>query len=298
MNNNIIRFPKPIRNLDNNKNIVAVLGKLETMHKGHLKLIAKGRKIANAHNAQLLVMLFSERTKDNFYSFDERIMFANKYNPEYYLSFEPNPTNFKTDWKSFNKYLSDAGVTRVVCGHDFRYGKNREGGIDTLWEDFKVYEYDEIFVEGRNARTSELKKCVENDDLVAFKEIMGHYFFYKGIVKRGKKLGRQLGMPTINVEYPRYKLTINEGIYFSYVIYDGRRFPSLTSISTNPSVNDGDDLKYETYIYDFDKEIYGEEVYVEIIDKIRDPIKTDSLEELKQILDQDKKLGEKFFKIR
>ncbi len=298
MNNNIIRFPKPIHNLNSDKNIVAVLGKLETMHKGHLKLIAKGRKIANTHNSQLLVMLFSERTRDNFYSFEERIMFANKYNPEYYLSFEPNPTNLQNDWKSFNKYLADAGVTHVVCGHDFRYGRNREGNIETLWEDFKVYEYEEIFVEGRNARTSELKKCVDEDDLVAFKEIMGHYFFYKGIVKRGKQKGRELGMPTINVEYPRYKLTVNEGIYFSYVIYDGKRWPSLTSISTNPSFNDGDDLKYETYIYDFNKEIYGEEVYVEIIDKIRDPIKVDSLDELKEILDQDKKLGEKFFKIR
>lgn len=291
-------FPNKIERENNNKNIVAVLGKLETMHKGHLELISSARELANGMDAELMVMIFSQRNKNNFYTIEERIMFANKYKPDYYLEFEPNSKNKSIEWLDFNKYLLEQGVSHIVCGHDFEYGFGRKGNIETLDRDFHVHSHNEITDGDRPLRTTELMKCVNENDLVAFKNIMGHYFFYEGEVIKGKQLGRELGMPTINVKYPEHKISLNEGIYYSYVIYNGQRLPSLTSISSNPSIDDGDNIKYETYIYNFNEELYGETVFVEIVEWFREPAKVESLEELKTILENDKKLGVEYFKIR
>ncbi len=290
-----IIFPEIYKN-ENSNSLVAVLGKFETMHIGHLKIIEEARTLANNTNSELLLMMFSERDKDNFYSFEERVMFANKYSPEYILEFEPTKENFSFTWKEFNKYLLDMGVNKIVCGHDFQYGNNRQGNIETLREDFEVKVIDEVENETESIRTTIIYDAIKNDDYERFKNLMGHYFFYKGKVVRGLGNGRKFNMPTANVEYPKYKLDVNYGIYYSYVIYDGKRMPSLTSISDNPTL-DADKTTYETYIYNFDKDIYDEEIYVELIEKFRDPIKFNSLDELVEALEKDKILGKKFFNI-
>lgn len=269
---------------------VAVLGKFETLHKGHKFLIWQGRQRADQESKELLVMFFSEREKDNFYSLEERLMFADQYKIDYALIFEPVKDNFAHKHTEFERYLKDLGVTDVIVGDDFRYGNNREGNIDTLSKEFNVQVINEQASEKVAYRTSNLIKAIKEDDLETYKEIMDHYFFYKGKVVKGLGNGKKFGMPTANVEYPDYKIDINDGIYYSYVIYDGQRLPSLTSISYNPTL-DAKEKTYETYIYNFDKDIYGEELYVELIEKYREPIKFNSIEELVAKLDEDKKLG-------
>ncbi len=291
-----IIFPEIYKNENGNK-LVAVLGKFELIHLGHKKLIKKGRDIANWIDGELMLMMFSQREKDNFYLFEERYMLASQCKIDYVLEFEPNEENFSKSWTEFNEYLKDMGVTNVVCGPDFKYGSNREGGIDTLSNDFEVEVVEEFSIDGIPVRTTNIMKALKNDDLETFRKVMSHYFFYKGKVVDGNKNGKKFGMPTANVEYPKNKINVNPGIYYSYVLYDGLRRPSLTSISNNPTL-EGKEITYETYIYDFDKDIYGEEIYVELIEKYRDPIKFNSIEELVEKLKEDKKLGKKYFNLR
>ncbi len=292
----LIKFPEQINN-ENNNPVVVVLGKFESIHLGHRELILEARKKSTEINGELLIMLFSQRKNKNFYSMEERIMFLKEYNPDYILEFEPNANNFALSYKKFNEYLKSFNTQHVVCGHDFKYGSNREGNVSTLEEEFNVIKLNELKFNNKSVRTSNIYDSLMSDDLNSYKEMMGHYFFYKGKVVKGKGNGKKFGMPTANVEYPKYKIDINEGIYYSYVIYDGQRLPSLTSISNNPTL-DAKEITYETYIYNFDKDIYGEEIYVELIDKYRDPIKFNSIDELIEALQEDKKLGEKYFNLR
>ncbi len=292
---NII-FPEIYKNENGNK-IVAVLGKFELIHLGHKQLIKKGRDIANEIEGDLMLMMFSQRPLNNFYTLEERVMLASQSKIDYVLEFEPTQENFSKSWVEFNAYLKDMGVTNVVCGHDFGYGDKREGNADTLSRDFEVEVIPEFLIDDIPVRTSNVLEAVKNDDLETFRKMMSHYFFYKGEVVRGKQNGRKFGMPTANVNYPKTKINVNQGIYYSYVIYEGKRMPSLTSISTNPTLGENG-LTYETYIYDFDKEIYGEEIYVELIEKYRDPVKFESVEQLVDKLQEDKKLGEKYFNLR
>ncbi len=291
-----ILFPN---NLDreSNKEIVAVLGKFAAVHLGHRELLKLGRQIANQKEIDMMVMMFSELEKENFYSMEERIMFVNEYRPSFILEFQPTAENFSFTHEQFEQYLINQGVTTIVCGHDFRYGSKAEGNIETLKEKFSVNVVEEFEINGKSVRSRAIFEAIQRDDLETFKEMMGHYFFYKGKVVRGLGNGKKFNMPTANVEYPEYKIDINQGIYYSYAIYEGKRYPSLTSISTNPTL-DAVEVTYETFIYDFDKDIYDEEIYVELIEKYRESIKFDSIEELIDKLAEDKKLGEKYFNLR
>lgn len=290
-----ILFPQIIDS--NNNRRVVVLGKFESMHIAHMKLIEEGRKIADNFNSDLIVMMFSEKENNNIYSLEERVMFAKKFNPNYILEFTPNKDNFNNSWEEFNSYLKENNVIKVVCGKDFKYGKNREGNIETLKKNFDVYEIEEIKIKNEPIKTSAIISCLKNDDLIKFKDMMNHYFFYKGKVVKGKGNGKKFNMPTANVEYPKYKIGINEGIYYSFLIHNGKRMPSLTSISKNPTLGENE-VTYETYIFNFDKDIYYEDVYVELIEKYRNPIKFESINKLIEALKEDKKLGKKYFNLR
>ncbi len=290
-----ILFPEQI-NTENNNPKVVVLGKFESIHLGHRKLLEKGRQIATDEGKELVVMLFSEREVNNFYSMEERLMFISEYKPDYILEFRPIEENFKHTYIEFNNYMLEQGIDTVIIGPDYRYGNNREGNIDTLQDKFNVHVVEELKYNDIPVRTSQIINYIKEGDFEQYKNMMNHYFFYKGEVVRGKGNGKKFDMPTANVRYPEYKIDVPDGIYFSYVIYDGRRLPSLTSISNNPTLN-ATEKTYETYIYDFDKDIYGEEIYVEIIEKFREPIKFNSIDELIDQLAKDKNYGEKYFNL-
>ncbi len=293
----LVKYPKQI-NIDNYNDNVIVLGKFESMHLGHKSIIDQARNYAKENNMNLILMLFSERDKNNFYSMDERVMLAKENGKiDCFLEFEPNKENFSNTYENFNEYLKSNKVKTVFCGYDFRYGKDREGSIDTLRLDFNVVEIDEIAIDGVPVRTTSVRDALLSNNLDLYKKLTNHYFFYKGNVVKGLGNGHKFNMPTANVEYPKYKIHAKEGIYYSYVIYNGRRLPSLTSISDNPTL-EATDITYETYIFDFDEYIYGQEIYVELIEKYREPIKFDSIEELVEQLEEDKKLGEKYFNLR
>lgn len=290
-----IEFPK--KDGYSEKPKVFVLGKFESIHLAHRKLLEEGKKISKEKNYELGVMIFPERDKDNFYSIEERKSFLKEFNIDYLMLFEPNKKNFSLSKEDFEKWLKSINVKKIVVGYNFNYGKDREGTPIDFKEIFDTKIFKKIIIENISISSSNLKKSVEDANFNLYKKIMGHYFFYKGEVIKGKGIGKELLMPTLNVLYPKYKMSIPYGIYYSYVIYDGKRYNSLTSVSNNPTFNE-EKTTYETYIFDFDKNIYGEEVYVEIIEKFRDPIKFKNMELLMEQLEKDKIQGKRYFNIK
>lgn len=289
----LLKFPE--KDSYSKKPKVIALGKFESFHLGHRKIFENARKIADVCKKELVFMIFDERESNNLFSLNERIMFLQKYKPDYIMVFERKKDNFKITREEFEEFLININVSDVVCGGDFRYGFNREGNINNLSNRFNLKVIKNFYVGDKKASTTELFESI-NNDLTSYAKMMDQYFFYNGRVVRGLGNGKKFGMPTANVEYPSYKVDIDDGIYYSYVIYKGKRMPSLTSISYNPTLK-ATNKTYETYIYNFDEDIYDEYIYVELILKYRDPIKFDSVDELIKKLDEDKKLGKDFFDI-
>ncbi len=284
-----LKFPET-KGLSDKPKVIA-LGKFESLHQGHRKLLSEGFGIRETKDVDFGIMLFTEREKNNIYSMEERLAFLKEYDLDFIWEFEPNQDNFNITAEYFEQLLMNMNVNTIIVGNDFRYGKGRQGTVETLEDNFNM-----IVIEKDEMSTSSVVDAIINTDFQKYKDLVGHYFFYEGEVVRGEGNGKKFGMPTANVDYPKYKIKVNDGIYFSYLIYDGKRMPSLTSISNNPTLG-ADKITYETYIYDFDKDIYGERVYVELVEKFRDPVKFESIEKLIDQLEEDKITGRKYFKI-
>lgn len=288
----IIEFPNV--NIYSEKPKVFALGKFESLHIGHKEIFSRAREIANENGYELGIMIFNEREKDNILSLEERIMFLREYKPDYIMIFNRTKENFSKTKEEFEEHLKLINTKEVVIGEDFTYGNNREGDSQSISKIFKSNVVEDVKEAGEKVSTTRVFESINKADLEEYRKLMNHYFFYSGKVVKGLGNGKKFGMPTANVDYPTYKLDIHDGIFYSYVIYDGKRMPSLTSISSNPTL-DAKTKTYETYIYDFDKDIYGEEIYVELIVKYRDPIKFNSIDELIEMLQKDKILGKEYF---
>ena len=289
----IINFPE--KNGYSDKSKVFALGKFESMHLGHKKIFQEARKLANEQNLEFGIMMFDEKEQNNIYSLKERISLVMEYNPDYIMVFETNDKNFSKTKDEFNLFLEEINVKNVIMGNDFCYGKQRKGNINTFGN-INTIVIDYVIFEKRKISTSWIIEFIMKSNFKNYKKLTDRFFSYTGIVEKGLGNGKKLGTPTANISFPKYKIDINDGIYFSYLTLEGVRYPSLTSVSNNPTLN-ALFKTYETFIFNFDRDIYDEYVKIEIIGKIRDPIKFDSLEELSIQMEQDKLEGKIFFDI-
>lgn len=288
-------FPKA-KIFSNNPKVI-VLGKFNSLHQAHLKLLEKAKCISEKENKELVIMMFCEKGTDNILSFEEKIKKLNKYLPTYLLFFKPNKKNFSITKDEFIKWLKKINVDSIVVGENFRFGNKAQGSTKDLKNNFKHVDVVNLLkYNSEIISTKKITTFLERKDFKMFKEFYGDFFSYEGNVVKGKSYGKKLNMPTANVDYPKDKFDLESGVYFSYAEYKNKTYPSLTSIAFNPTFN-AKKKTYETFIFNFDKDIYGEILKIKIIDFYREQIKFDSFDELKEQLVKDKKRGEHFFKI-
>lgn len=133
--------------------------------------------------------------------------------------------------------------------------------------------------------------------------LLGTPYYVGGEIVHGKQLGRTLGMPTVNLLPPKEKLLPSKGVYYSYVYlhsrsggrpYDGVQLPSITNIGTKPTVNNIDQMGVETYLYDFNADVYGENIEVYLLEHKRPEMRFGSVEELKAQMREDIAAGRNY----
>lgn len=117
-----------------------------------------------------------------------------------------------------------------------------------------------------------------------------------GIVIHGKGKGKTVGMPTANIEYDKDEMEVDNGVYASKILVEGKEYVGVTNVGTRPSVDDEEKITVETHIIDFDKDIYGQEIVLKIVDRIRDIEKFNSLSEVKKQVDKDIEYARKIVK--
>ena len=199
--------------------------------------------------------------------------------------------------EEFVKWLCDYyKVKGIVVGFNFKFGYKNLGNVELLEKLQEKYNY-KLYV---------MEPCMINDEVISSTLIrnellqgnvnkvfnmLSRPFMLCGKVVDGKKLGRTIGFPTANLEVKDKKLIPKKGVYYTNVEVNGKIFKGITSIGNNPTVN-GIDLTIETYILDFNNDIYDKEINVYFIDRIRDEVKFNNIEELITQLKKDKKYAE------
>ncbi|NJM26187.1 MAG: riboflavin biosynthesis protein RibF, partial [Bacteroidia bacterium] len=185
------------------------------------------------------------------------------------------------------------GTRKLVIGYDHRFGKNREGSFEELQRNGPAYGFDveEIprqEVDNLGVSSTRIRKALEEGDIQTATHFLGRPYAITGRVVMGDKLGRMLGYPTANIEIEtRYKLIPADGIYAVTVDQGGTRYGGMLYIGNRPTVA-GQKRNIEVNIFDFNKDIYGEDVTVHFHHLIRHDVKFHDLESLKIQLGKDK----------
>lgn len=125
--------------------------------------------------------------------------------------------------------------------------------------------------------------------------MLGQPYFIMGKVLHGRKIGRTLGMPTVNLVPMSNKLLPPCGVYATKTIVDGVAYEGVTNIGYKPTVGEEKQKGVETYIFDFDQDLYGKEIMVELYNYQRPELKFDTIEELKEKMHQDILIAKKYF---
>ncbi len=194
---------------------------------------------------------------------------------------ELSPENF------VEKYFVDGlDVALVVIGHDWRFGKGREGNPDLLKEFGRQYGFEVVVVPpvllGQlRVSSSGLREALRSGDLEVASKLLGQNYSLIGRVRHGKKRGRELGYPTANLTFQR-KILPRDGVYAAVANIDGRQYPAAINIGLRPTFGETERV-VEAYIITGEVlNLYGRHLAVEFLGRLRDEVKFESAEALRQ----------------
>ncbi len=208
---------------------------------------------------------------------------------------------FTKDFASLSseEFITDFVVEKVnpvkiVTGYDHHFGKDREGGFELLSKmgekhGFEVEKVEAQIVNDLKVSSTRVRKLLEAGKVKAANSFLGYEYSITGKVVKGQSIGRDMGFPTANIEVSdEYKLIAAVGVYACRVEYMGKFYKGMSNIGFRPTIDHGD-LTIEVNIFDFDQQIYNEEITIYFVDRMRDEHKFESIDALKAQLVKDRK---------
>lgn len=208
-----------------------------------------------------------------------------------------------TPWRAFvTDYLvRDHGAVHLVVGHDFHFGYKGEGDpqkLQALCGELGIGcdVIPKVELDGITVSSTHIRSLIAAGDMAGALRFLGHPHVLTATVHHGKRLGGQLGFPTVNLPFPQGLLVPAKGVYVTRaVLPDGRDLAAVTNVGTRPTVEDGHALNAEGWILDFDGDLYGQPVRLEFYDFLRPEQKFDSLEDLRAMVLQNAEQTKNYF---
>ncbi len=303
-----------IRGLHNlrpaHRGCVATIGNFDGVHLGHQEVLGQLAEKAEDLGLPTTLITFEpqpleyfapERAPARLTRLREKLQALRRFSVDRVLLLPFNRQLAEKGAQEFIRQILVEGldVKYLVVGDDFRFGRGREGDFDTLVAagreyGFQVVNMHTYSVDGERVSSTRVREALERGDMRAAERLLGRHYRMSGRVRHGDRLGRELGFPTANIWLHR-KVSPLEGI-FAVEVFGLEREPlaAVASIGNRPTV-DGTRTILEVYIFDFDAEIYGRYLQVAFLHKLRDQLKFDSLEALREQIARDVRETQAFF---
>lgn len=275
------------------------LGNFDGLHKAHVKVIENAVKYAKEKAVKSAVLLFSEHTSRLvggdvclITSVSDRLKILDDLGVDcvYIRDFDEEFMNLTPT--EFGEYLKSTLNARAVSvGYDYRFGAGASGDVATLTEigerlGFDVIVADEVTCGGEPIKSSAIRRLIAAGDVERACELLGRTFAVSGTVERGLQNGRKLGFPTANVGHCDNIVLPKNGVYAGYTTVCGKRYKSLINVGNNPTFG-AERITIESHILEFDGDVYGENVCVEFVTRLRDDKKFSGADELKRQIESD-----------
>ncbi len=284
---------------------VVTSGTFDGVHRGHQKILNRLKEIADRNSGQTVVLTFWPHPRLVLHPEDQTLKLLNSFEEKAELLRQQGIQHlvripFTREFSQLSssdfvrRILVDTlGTRKLVIGYDHHFGKNREGSFEQLQLTSSQYGFDveEIPAEDIDHITvssSAIRKALESGDVTTAMNLIGRPYSLSGLVIIGDKLGRVMGYPTANLAIEsNFKLIPADGIYAVRVQHAGQGYEGMLYIGVRPTVN-GVRRSIEVNIFDFDKEIYGENITLTFEQLLRTDSKFKDLEALKSQLHKDK----------
>ena len=288
------------------KNNYIALGSFDGLHLGHLSLVEKVKKLAKQNNGLSIVFTFKNHPKKFInpnsdikliMNNDEKIKVLEKENIDILAFKNFDNEVMKLMPEDFIKWLCETyKIKGIVVGFNFKFGYKNLGNVELLEKlqqkyNYKLYIIKPCMFENEIISSTYIRTQLLEGNVKKACEMLSRPYMLLGKVVDGKKLGRTIGFPTANLQVKGSKVIPKKGVYYTNVEINEEIFKGMTSVGNNPTVN-GKELTIETYILDFNENIYNKEIKLYFIDKIRDEIKFNNIDELVNQLKKDKKYVE------
>ena len=276
---------------------VVTVGNFDGVHLGHREIIQlaiqKARKLGGASVVYTFrphprVALRPDLPFRFLNTYDEKIELIRSLGPDLLIE-EPFSREFST--MSAEQFFGDVVVKALhaealVVGHDFGFGRSREGHLDTLTRFCNQTSLDLTIVSpfkvGEEVvSSSKIRAHLDAGQLEAANALLGYRFGYRGLVIKGDGRGRTIGFPTCNLSVEP-KLDLPFGVYATWAtLADGKKLRGATNIGVRPTFEGAKGVQIETHLLDFWGDLYGQQVELQFVDKVRDEKKFGSIDELK-----------------
>jgi riboflavin kinase/FMN adenylyltransferase len=284
---------------------VLAIGGFDGLHLGHQALIARARALAAEFGCRSGVLSFEPLPREFFSpeappvrvtSFRERFHILTALGVDEFHVLRLNRCLVALSPAEFIELLRRGGAAHVVVGHDFRFGRTGAGDTALLQSagpaaGIGVDVIAPVLQAGQRVGTSLVRSALAAADFPAVRTLLGRPYSMWGRVRRGAQLGRKLGFPTANLPVQRRRCALS-GIFAVRVNTVGgagvalRAAPAVASLGTRPQV-DGVELLLEVHVFDFNGDLYGRELEVEFVSRLRDEMKFASLEALREQMVRD-----------
>ncbi len=195
------------------------------------------------------------------------------------------------------------GAAQVFCGENYHFGKNGAGNTSILKEELSKYGVKVNIlpfttIDNKIVSSTEIRGALTTGNIELCNDMLGRNYSFSGRVVHGKRLGRTLGFPTLNISIEENKLTPEFGVYLTTTIIEGKEYNSISNIGIRPTTDkiNNSCVNCETYVLDYNADAYDKGIRVNLIKKFRNEIKFNGIEELKVQLSEDEKFARKYFK--
>lgn len=286
----------------------AAIGKFDGLHIGHRELLKRIlEKKEEGYVSTIFTfdpppeVLFGKRQAKEITTREEKRVIFEEMGVDILIEYPLNeesaaiaPEDFVTE--VLKKKMN---LAYLAAGYDLSFGHKGAGNAALLKKmapkyDFQADIIDKVCDEGREISSTFIREEIEKGNMEHVTKLLGDPYRIIGQVVHGAKLGRRIGMPTINLLPEKEKLLPPMGVYYSITKIGQKEYKSITNIGRKPTVSDTDQIGAETYLYEFDKDVYGKTAIVKLLKFKRSERKFAGLEELKQQMIKDINEGREF----
>lgn len=299
-----MRIFKQLDQLPSFKNSVLTIGTYDGVHIGHQRILQRINTLANGVNGESILITFHPHPRsvvgkqpvqlisllaekldllkkyeiDNVVVVPFTLDFANQAPADYIQHF----------------LVKHFTPKKIVIGYNHQFGKNRGGDIHLLRSmqtalGFEVEEISKQQIDDLSISSTKIRKALLVGDIKTATSFLGHPYFLRGMVIKGQQVGKTIGFPTANIQVnASEKLIPAKGVYAVRVPYKNQYYKGMLNIGTRPTV-DGQHQTIEVHLFDFDKDIYGENLQIDFVAAIRQEQKFPNLTALQKQLQEDSK---------